>query len=251
MTRVPEDATLANTSMMINGRYPPDGPALVNVPGTVAGMYRAFKSYGSGKVAWKDLLAPADPRRARRLCAQRRDGDDPVDGARPLPQVRREPRAVLHERQAEGRWRHDQESRPCLGARQDRRRRRRRILQGRSRAEVGERSPGEGQHDEGERPCAIFCRRARARERDVPRVYVLLERAARERRRRTRGAAEPARAFREAEAVHGRRRDDACDRERVAARAQHEESHRRSRPVADRHRADHQQGHGEPALAVL
>ena len=43
MTRVPEDATLSNTSMMINGRYPPDGPALVNVPGTVAGMYRAFK----------------------------------------------------------------------------------------------------------------------------------------------------------------------------------------------------------------
>ena len=59
MTRVPEDATLSNTSMMINGRYPPDGPALVNVPGTVAGMYRAFKSYGGGKVAWKDLLAPA------------------------------------------------------------------------------------------------------------------------------------------------------------------------------------------------
>jgi gamma-glutamyltranspeptidase/glutathione hydrolase len=59
MTRVPEDATLGNTSMMINGRYPSDGPALVNVPGTVAGMYRAFKSYGSGKIAWKDLLAPA------------------------------------------------------------------------------------------------------------------------------------------------------------------------------------------------
>ncbi|HEV8411674.1 MAG TPA: gamma-glutamyltransferase, partial [Gemmatimonadaceae bacterium] len=35
MTRVPEDATLSNTSMMINGRYPADGPALVNVPGTV------------------------------------------------------------------------------------------------------------------------------------------------------------------------------------------------------------------------
>jgi gamma-glutamyltranspeptidase len=59
MTRVPEDATLSNTSMMINGRYPADGPALVNVPGTVAGMYRAFKEYGSGKVAWKDVLAPA------------------------------------------------------------------------------------------------------------------------------------------------------------------------------------------------
>ena len=59
MTRVPEDATLSNTSMMVNGRYPADGPALVNVPGTVAGMYRAFKEYGSGKVTWKDILAPA------------------------------------------------------------------------------------------------------------------------------------------------------------------------------------------------
>lgn len=59
MTRVPEDATLGNTSMMVNGRYPADGPALVNVPGTVAGMYRAFKEYGSGKVTWKDILAPA------------------------------------------------------------------------------------------------------------------------------------------------------------------------------------------------
>lgn len=59
MTRVPEDATLSNTSMLINGRYPPDGAALVNVPGTVAGMYRAYKEYGSGKIAWKDILAPA------------------------------------------------------------------------------------------------------------------------------------------------------------------------------------------------
>ncbi|MFI5231841.1 MAG: gamma-glutamyltransferase [Gemmatimonadales bacterium] len=59
MTRVPEDATLSNTSMLINGRYPPDGAALVNVPGTVAGMYRAFREYGSGKIAWKDVVAPA------------------------------------------------------------------------------------------------------------------------------------------------------------------------------------------------
>ena len=59
MTRVPEDATLGNTSMMVNGRYPADGPALVNVPGTVAGMYRAFKEYGSGKITWKETLAPA------------------------------------------------------------------------------------------------------------------------------------------------------------------------------------------------
>ncbi|MDE3097768.1 MAG: PD40 domain-containing protein, partial [Chloroflexota bacterium] len=41
MTRVPEDAGLSNTSLLQNGRYPADGPELVNVPGTVAGMYMA------------------------------------------------------------------------------------------------------------------------------------------------------------------------------------------------------------------
>ncbi|MEO7363481.1 MAG: gamma-glutamyltransferase, partial [Gemmatimonadaceae bacterium] len=59
MSRVPEDASLSNTSLMVNGRYPSDGPVLANVPGTTAGMYAAWKKYGSGKVAWKDLLAPA------------------------------------------------------------------------------------------------------------------------------------------------------------------------------------------------
>ncbi|MCC6241969.1 MAG: PD40 domain-containing protein, partial [Gemmatimonadaceae bacterium] len=37
MSRVPEDAGLSNTSLLVNGRYPSDGPVLVNVPGTVAG----------------------------------------------------------------------------------------------------------------------------------------------------------------------------------------------------------------------
>lgn len=59
MSRVPEDAGLSNTSLLVNGRYPSDGPVLTNVPGTTAGMYAAWKKYGSGKVAWKDLLAPA------------------------------------------------------------------------------------------------------------------------------------------------------------------------------------------------
>ncbi len=59
MTRVPEDAGLSNTSLLVNGRYPSDGPALTNVPGTTAGMYAAWKKYGSGTIAWKDLLAPA------------------------------------------------------------------------------------------------------------------------------------------------------------------------------------------------
>ncbi len=59
MSRVPEDASLANTSLLQNGRYPADGPVLVNVPGTTAGMYAAFSKYGSGKVSWKEVLAPA------------------------------------------------------------------------------------------------------------------------------------------------------------------------------------------------
>lgn len=59
MSRVPEAAGLGNTSMMVNGRYPQDGPALVNVPGTVAGMYLAWQRYGSRKLTWSQLLAPA------------------------------------------------------------------------------------------------------------------------------------------------------------------------------------------------
>jgi gamma-glutamyltranspeptidase len=59
MSRVPEEGGLSNTSLLVNGRYPSDGPVLVNVPGTVAGMHKAWTQYGSRKVAWADLLAPA------------------------------------------------------------------------------------------------------------------------------------------------------------------------------------------------
>lgn len=59
MSRVPEDAGLGNASLLVNGRYPSDGPVLVNVPGTVAGMYLAWQRYGSRKLTWAQLLAPA------------------------------------------------------------------------------------------------------------------------------------------------------------------------------------------------
>ncbi len=59
MSRVPEDASLSNTSLLVNGRYPSDGPVLTNVPGTVAGMYTAWDKYGSKRVPWAELLAPA------------------------------------------------------------------------------------------------------------------------------------------------------------------------------------------------
>lgn len=59
MSRVPEEGGLNNTSLLVNGRYPSDGPVLVNVPGTVAGMYTAWQKYGSKKLTWADLLVPA------------------------------------------------------------------------------------------------------------------------------------------------------------------------------------------------
>jgi gamma-glutamyltranspeptidase len=59
MSRVPEEATLANAALMTEGRYPNDGPVLANVPGTVAGMHSAWRQYGSKKVPWADILAPA------------------------------------------------------------------------------------------------------------------------------------------------------------------------------------------------
>ena len=59
MTRAPEEATLANGTLLRRGNYPDDGPVLVNVPGTAAGMELAFKRYGSGKVKWADVVAPA------------------------------------------------------------------------------------------------------------------------------------------------------------------------------------------------
>ena len=59
MSRVPEDAGLENGSLMRNGRLPDDGPVLANVPGTVAAMHLAWKRWGSGKVTWEEILAPA------------------------------------------------------------------------------------------------------------------------------------------------------------------------------------------------
>lgn len=59
MARAPEEATLANATLLTDGRYPADGPILAMVPGTVAAMHLAWKRYGSGKVPWATLLAPA------------------------------------------------------------------------------------------------------------------------------------------------------------------------------------------------
>lgn len=59
MTRLPQDVMVNEPSILANGGYPDDGPVLPNVPGTVAAMHKAWKEYGSRKVAWADLVAPA------------------------------------------------------------------------------------------------------------------------------------------------------------------------------------------------
>ena len=59
MTRAPEEASLANGALLRRGNNPPDGPVLVNVPGTVSGMELAFRKYGSRNVTWSDVIAPA------------------------------------------------------------------------------------------------------------------------------------------------------------------------------------------------
>ena len=44
---------------MQDGRIVADGPAAANIPGVVAGLDYAYRNYGSGKVKWEDLVAPA------------------------------------------------------------------------------------------------------------------------------------------------------------------------------------------------
>ncbi len=59
MTRLPQDVLTNEQSILAAGGYPDDGPVLPNVPGTVAAMYRAWKEYGSHRLPWAELLAPA------------------------------------------------------------------------------------------------------------------------------------------------------------------------------------------------
>ena len=42
-----------------DGRIVADGPAAANIPGVVAGLDYLYRNYGSGKVKWEELVAPA------------------------------------------------------------------------------------------------------------------------------------------------------------------------------------------------
>jgi gamma-glutamyltranspeptidase len=57
--QTPARATTDNAKIFRDGRLVADGPAAVNVPGVVAGMDLLYRKYGSGRVAWGDLVAPA------------------------------------------------------------------------------------------------------------------------------------------------------------------------------------------------
>ena len=55
----PIKATPDNPLMVQDGRIVADGPAAANIPGVVAGLDYLYRNYGSGKVKWEDLVAPA------------------------------------------------------------------------------------------------------------------------------------------------------------------------------------------------
>lgn len=57
--QTPSHATADNPAIMRDGRIVADGPSAANIPGVVAGLDYLYKHYGSGTVAWADLIQPA------------------------------------------------------------------------------------------------------------------------------------------------------------------------------------------------
>ncbi|MEZ5286371.1 MAG: gamma-glutamyltransferase [Vicinamibacterales bacterium] len=55
----PGHATPDNDTIVQDGRIVADGPAAANIPGVVAGLDYLYRHYGSGRVKWEDLVAPA------------------------------------------------------------------------------------------------------------------------------------------------------------------------------------------------
>ena len=80
----PIHATLNNPLIFKDGRLVGDGPAAANIPGVVAGMDHLYRNYGSGRLGWSELIAPAVT-----LAAQGHDLDEA------LPTTLREGRALV------------------------------------------------------------------------------------------------------------------------------------------------------------
>jgi len=57
--QTPIRATRDNPAIFSDGRLIADGPAAANIPGVVGGLDYLYQKYGSGKVKWAELIAPA------------------------------------------------------------------------------------------------------------------------------------------------------------------------------------------------
>ena len=57
--QAPGAASLGHPALVRDGRLVEHGPAAINVPGVVAGMDHLHRRYGSGRLTWADLVAPA------------------------------------------------------------------------------------------------------------------------------------------------------------------------------------------------
>jgi gamma-glutamyltranspeptidase len=57
--QTPSGATLDNPRIFRGTRLVGDGPLSANIPGVVAGMDHLYSRYGSGRVSWAELIAPA------------------------------------------------------------------------------------------------------------------------------------------------------------------------------------------------
>jgi gamma-glutamyltranspeptidase / glutathione hydrolase len=57
--QTPRGATLDTPTLFRAGRLIGDGPVSINIPGVVAGLDYLYSHYGSGHMAWADLIAPA------------------------------------------------------------------------------------------------------------------------------------------------------------------------------------------------
>lgn len=57
--QTPIHATLDNQAIFREGHLVRDGPAAANIPGAVAGMDHLHRRFGSGRMSWAQLVAPA------------------------------------------------------------------------------------------------------------------------------------------------------------------------------------------------
>jgi gamma-glutamyltranspeptidase len=57
--QTPSGATLDNPRIFRGARLVSDGPLSANIPGVVAGMDYLHARYGSGRISWSELIAPA------------------------------------------------------------------------------------------------------------------------------------------------------------------------------------------------